>query len=442
MKRYYPYTIIWLFALVVLATSCEKEEPDFYDKNENGVYFDYDNSEEFRASINFADHVLGNPQELPVSIDVKLLGYMVEGDRKAVLKTKAVEGYPEATVTVPDVVFTSEEFEKTVEITVARPDERDTEYAVCIYFDAEDPESQLGNGITGKEEFVIYVKEAYEPAWDNNEIWSQPFMYLGPWSVEKHIFMINLTQDNDYTANLYDWYKICEYNYEAVKAVRQQHLDNPDEPILIDIPLNTDIDYAGYSYDKPAYWGEQHDKFLGGYSHSLFVGLAGAVGANTSNEWEILGNEDAVVDLHKAAVKSMMQNYNNYLNWGYSCGNYQYSSWTPMYANIEYDVVKPYHWSNTYANGAGDMISAYYGEYSDEKYKFMIKTWLNQQGTDAFVLVQMFPVRLGDDWWSAVWDNSIGGEEQIKTCYKAFKEAYDAEPAGTYSFTFPDLELE
>ena len=58
MKRYYPYTIVWLFALVFLATSCEKEEPDFYDKNENGVYFDYNTSEEFQQSINFADNVV------------------------------------------------------------------------------------------------------------------------------------------------------------------------------------------------------------------------------------------------------------------------------------------------------------------------------------------------------------------------------------------------
>ena len=167
MKRYYPYTIVWLFALVFLATSCEKEEPDFYDKNENGVYFDYNTSEEFQQSINFADHVLGNPQELSLNVNIKLLGYMIEGDRKAVLKTKPVEGYPEATITIPDVVFTSEEYEKTVEISVARPDERDTDYAVCVYFDAEDSNSQLGHGIAGKEEFTIYVKESYTPAWSS-----------------------------------------------------------------------------------------------------------------------------------------------------------------------------------------------------------------------------------------------------------------------------------
>ena len=71
----------------------------------------------------------------------------------------------------------------------------------------------------------------------------------------------------------------------------------------------------------------------------------------------------------------------------------------------------------------------------------MIKTWLEKQGTDNFVLIQMFPIRLADDWWSAKWDNSIGGEDQIKECYKVFKAAYDAAPAGTYSFTFPELNL-
>lgn len=442
MKRYYPYTIVWLFALVFLATSCEKEEPDFYDKNENGVYFDYNASEDFQKSINFADHVLGNPQELTVNVNVKLLGYMVEGDRKAVLKTKPVEGYPEATVTIPDVVFTSEEYEKTVEISVARPDERDTDYAVCVYFDAEDANSQLGHGIAGKEEFTIYVKEAYTPAWGNDP-WSQPYMYLGPWSVDKHIFLINLTQDNDYVNNLYDWYKVCEYNVNAVNALRQQRLDNPDEPILVDIPFATDIEYAGYYYGKPNYWGAEHDKYLGNYSHSLFVNLASAAGANTANEVELLGDENNVIELHKTAVTSMMNKYNDYLNWGYDCANYQYSTWTPMYEGIEYNVIMPAHWTNNYAYGAGDMISQYYGEYSEDKYKFMIKTWLEKQGTDNFVLVQMFPIRFADDWWSAKWDDSFGisGEDLIKECYKTFKAAYDAAPAGTYNFTFPELNL-
>ena len=139
----------------------------------------------------------------------------------------------------------------------------------------------------------------------------------------------------------------------------------------------------------------------------------------------------------------MMNQYNIYLyQWALPGNMYKSYNWTPMYAEMEYDVVKPYHWENTYAYGAGDMISQYYGEYSEEKYKFMIKTWLEKQGTDNFVLIQMFPVCLSNDWWSAAWDSSIGGEDQIKECYKAFKAAYDAAPAGTYNFTFPELNIE
>ena len=32
--------------------------------------------------------------------------------------------------------------------------------------------------------------------------------------------------------------------------------------------------------------------------------------------------------------------------------------------------------------------------------------------------------------------------EADKECYKAFKAAYDAAPAGTYNFTFPELNIE
>ena len=437
MKRFYQYTITGLLSMAFLATSCEKEEPDFYDKNENGVYFDYAGQEEFQTSVNFADHVLGNPQELKVELDVKLLGYLMENDRKAVLKTKPVEGYPEATVTIPDVVFTAEESEKKVEITVARPQERDTEYAVCLYFDADDAQSQLGHGIKGKEEFVIYVEETYTPAWTDYD-WF--VMYIGTWTVDKHIFFINLTQDNNYASvsKLNDYYTVLNYNLIAVNALRQQHAENPDEPITINIPFSSDNSYA-----KPPYWGESHDKYLGNYSSGLFASLASAAGANTTNEFELLGDENAVLDLHKTAVKAMMNQYNIYIyQWGLTGNMYKSYSWTPMYAEMEYDVVKPYHWENTWAYGAGDMISQYYGEYSEEKYKFMIKTWLEKQGTENFVLIQMFPVCLSDDWWSAAWDSTIGGEDQIKECYKAFKAAYDAAPAGTYNFTFPELNIE
>lgn len=438
MKRYYPYTMIWLFALVFLTTSCEKEEPDFYDKNENGVYFDYNASADFQRTINFADHVLGNPQEVPLNLKVKLLGYLVEGDRKAVLKTKPVEGYPEATVTIPDVVFTSEEYQKEVEITIARPDERDTDYAICIYFDAEDSESQLGHGITGKEEFVIYVKEAYTPAWGEYDWFVS---YIGPWSVDKHIFFINLLQDNDYASpsKLNDWYTLCNYNLQAVNALRQQRLDNPDEPITVDIPFSADN-----SYDKPAYWGALHEQYLGSYSSSLFANLAKAAGANTANETDVLsGDENTVKGLNRTAVGYMMNQYNMYFySWGLSCNSYRSQTWIPMFEDIDYDVIQPYQWSNNYVYGAGDMVSKYYGEYSAEKYKFMIKTWLEKQGTDNFVLVQMFPLILDWSTYSAQWDSTIGGEDQIKTCYKAFKEAYDAAPAGTYNFTFPELNLE
>ena len=442
MKRYYPYTIIWLFALVMLATSCEKEEPDFYDKNENGVYFDYNASEDFQQSINFADHVLGNPQELTVNVNMKLLGYMVEGDRKAVLKTKAVEGYPEATVTIPEVVFTSEEYEKTVEISVARPDERDTDYAVCIYLDSEDPESQLGDGIAGKEEFIIYVKEAYTPAWTEYD-WCVD--YLGPWSVDKHIFFINLLENNDYAsaAKLNDWYGLCDYNLRAVNALRQQRQENPDEPITIDIPFRP-YNYDYIEYPKPYYWGDKHDEYLGAYSASAFTDLAVALGVNTANEVELLGDETVLAELyksiHQGKVTQMMNNYNTYFtDWFLRCDEYQWYSWVEMSEDFDYQVVEPYQWQ-----ASGDMIAQYYGAYSAEKYKFMIKTWLKEVGSSNFVLVQMFPVYADASTWppTVLWDERGGGEDQIKKCYKVFKAAYDAEPAGTYNFTFPELNLE
>lgn len=439
MKQYYKYSILWLFALAFLTTACEKDEPPFYDMNEHGVYFDYEKEADFKQEINFADHVLGDPQDVKITLKMKVLGYLTETSRKAVLKTKAVEEYPEASVVLPEVIFEANEYEKEIEITVNRPEERDTDYAISIYLDSEDANSQLGSGIAGKEEFVVYVKETYEKP---TSVWgpgSMAQMYLGEWSVDKHIFLINLTQNNDYVQTLYDYYAVVGYNEQAVSALRAQRENNPDEPILIDIPFVTDV----YNYEKPSYWGDLHQQYLGTYSNSLFVSLANAVGANTANETELLdGDEQTIKNLNKTAVKYMMNQYDTYMNsWGMACEHFKGMCWIPMFPDMDYDVVRPGCWS-PYGVDGGETISQYYGTYSEEKYKFMIKTWLAKQGTENFVLVQMFPLMLNWSDWKYDWDNSIGGENQIKACYKAFKEAYDAAPAGTYSFTFPELTIE
>ena len=92
MKRENHY-IVWLIGLALTFTACEKIEPDFFDEDYNGAYFDYQYSADFEKTLNFGEYVVGSPQTVPVVLNVKLLGYLSDDARSLSIKKKEVEGY-------------------------------------------------------------------------------------------------------------------------------------------------------------------------------------------------------------------------------------------------------------------------------------------------------------------------------------------------------------
>ena len=427
------YMILLLGLVLLTFTACSKEDPDFYDGSHNGVYF---TSERYN-NINFANYPVGNPDKIELPVRLKLLGYLTDESRKAVLRTKPIEEYPEAEIVLPEVTFSNKEYEKEVTIDIIRPTEADKEYAICVYLDYDDPEG-LGAGITGNGEVYIYVKESYEAPqnWGNP---STAFRYLGEWTPEKYIFIANALQDNNFANEeaLKDEATLKSYNQEAVKELRRLQIEG--ETINIDIPFNNNC-----MYEKPEYWGELHNRYLGEYSNALFIELKNTMGVSTINEFELLSNEDKVEDMHKQSIITMMNEYNLNFSRGLSVSAFEKNCWYPMYYDVDYDVVQPACWTSD-GIGGGAKPTSYYGEYSDEKYKFMIKTWIKKQedAGNKFMLWQMFPLKR--TWGSnpnAVWDDKVGGEEAMKECYKAFIEAYSAAPEGTYNFSFPEIVIE
>lgn len=437
MKRYLIYYLFGL-SIAFLLYSCKEDEPFFYDAGQNGIYFDYGNAQDFKKSINFSEYVLGNPTEVSVTVKLKIVGYKSDSERKVVLKTKEFvrktnegeETLPLAQITLPEVVFKAGEYEKEIEVKVIRPTEMDKDFAAVLYFDSEADQSQIEGGVLGKEEYTILVKESYTKpeAWDV----MAPGI-LGEWSVAKHKFLINVLEDNNYENNLYDWYSLTNYNLKAVNALRKQREENPDKPITIDIPFISDNQYA-----KPAYWGSNHDKYLGEYTSKLFGIVSQSVGANTANEIELLDvDENKIKDLNKKIVVEMMRKYNMYFSsWGLPASLFKDQFYIPMFEDIDYDVIQPIWWQQE-GPGGGEKPNKYYGEYSEDKYKFMIKTWLKKQGTDNFELMQIFP--LSWNWATVEWESSLGGEDAIKESAAFFKEVYKEAPEGTYNFTFPGL---
>lgn len=423
MKRNCLYILLFLLTGSWLA-SCEKSEPPFYDANSNGAYFDYD-KEKLDTIINFADYILEDPKEITVKIKIKLLGYVEDFDRTLVLKAIAMENYPQAQVTCPEVVFKAGEYKKEIEIKVGRPETQDTRYGMTLSVDEE--RSDIGIGAEGFENFNVYVEDSYQtPAgWEYNA-----GMFFGEFSAEKHIFIVKVTKDEDYAYNNNPWGVYPDYQLAVIDSIREHNQAHPNEPLNIAIPFIS----GGPEYPKPYYWTEKHDKYLGTYSSSSFISLCNSIGADTSNEKELFnGEEENLKGLHKKAIVAMMKSFNNYFNWGMSFDNFR-NEQIPMLKDMDYDVVTPIWWT-----ACSSMITPYYGDYSEAKYKFMIKTLLNAKG-DKFFLPEMFPIY--QDWsgnTGFAWDTLLGGEAGIKECYKLFYAEWEKNK-DQYDFTFPKRE--
>ena len=423
MKRNCLYILLFLLTGSWLA-SCEKSEPPFYDANSNGAYFDYD-KEKLDTIINFADYILEDPKEITVKIKIKLLGYVEDFDRTLVLKAIAMENYPQAQVTCPEVVFKAGEYKKEIEIKVGRPETQDTRYGMTLSVDEE--RSDIGIGAEGFENFNVYVEDSYQiPAgWEYNA-----GMFFGEFSAEKHIFIVKVTKDEDYAYNNNPWGVYPDYQLAVIDSIREHNQAHPNEPLNIAIPFIS----GGPEYPKPYYWTEKHDKYLGTYSSNSFISLCNSIGADTSNEKELFnGEEENLKGLHKKAIVAMMKSFNNYFNWGMSFDNFR-NEQIPMLKDMDYDVVTPIWWT-----ACSSMITPYYGDYSEAKYKFMIKTLLNAKG-DKFFLPEMFPIY--QDWNSDTgfaWDTLLGGEAGIKECYKLFYTEWEKNK-DQYDFTFPKRE--
>ena len=87
MKKIFRY-IICLFSAVLVLTACEKIEPELFDENANGAYFDYNSASDFNKTLNFSNHIVGNPDTVSVELNVKLLGYLMDRARTLAVKTK------------------------------------------------------------------------------------------------------------------------------------------------------------------------------------------------------------------------------------------------------------------------------------------------------------------------------------------------------------------
>ena len=443
MKRENHY-IVWLIGLALTFTACEKIEPDFFDEDYNGAYFDYQYSADFEKTLNFGEYVVGSPQTVPVVLNVKLLGYLSDDARSLSIKKKEVEGYALADIEIPEVTFDKKEYQKDVEIIVKRPEVEDSVFAVCIYLDGE---GDLGTGIAGKDEFTIYVKEVHEKP----NVWSgQVQTNLGNWDREKHAFLANLLQDNYYYNALYNT-ETSQHKYNEIidmneLAVNTLLATEPTEPITVSFPILRADEYANYT--KPYFW-DDYKEYLGWYNSDKFCRFTHLI--NAANTVDIIAAyenateqmEERKETYHKEDVLTMLNEYYTYPKLGYTISQYKDLLWIKIQKSVNYTnkgiyMRIPYWWEDPDNLGTAAVVKKYFGEYDDKKYQFMLFTMIDVDGADNFVAASLLPFAIKDNGYT--WDETAGGEERLKECYKKIKAANDRRPVG--KFDIPEGALD
>lgn len=431
MKRYSHY-ITWLLGLTFILSACDKIEPDFFDEEYNGAYFDYQYSADFEKTLNFGEYVVGNPESIPVKLNVKLLGYLSDEERTLSIKSKEIDGYALADIVIPDLSFANREYQKELEIIVKRPEVEDEIFAVCIYLDGE---GDLGTGIAGKDSFKIYVKEVHEKP----SVWAgQVQTYLGDWNREKHAFLATMMNNNYYYEALYSTEQ-SKYKYDEIINLNELTVntllaEEPAEPITLNFPILKAEEYPDYS--EPFFW-ERYSEQLGLYTSQKFCKFTHMINAANTTEiiaaYENAGEqmEKYKETFHKEDVLTMLNAYYDYPKMGYTIDQYKELLWVKIDKETDY-ISKgvymriPYWWEDPDNLGTGEIVKKYFGEYTDDKYQFMIKTMMDYDGIDNFVVATILPFTIEGKGYG--WDETVGGEERLKECYKTIKAKNDKRP--------------
>lgn len=442
--------IFWLLSLALVFTSCDEAEPDFFEDGANGAYFDYEYASDFDQTLNFGEHIVGNPDVVTVRLKVKLLGYVMEESRTLSVKTKEIEGYEPADITIGDVTFANKEYEKEIEVQVKRPAVEDVIYGTCIYLDGS---GDIGVGIEGQNEINLYVTESYEKP----TVWySHVETYLGEWSKEKHMFLANHTDNDNFYSSLYDadsemhnFDMILALNVSAVNALLA---NEPQEPIVAALPILKETDYPDYT--EPYFWKE-YEEYLGMFRANKFCRFTAMMGGSDTKEIAALYASDAAqqkmkeeaANLHKTDVFDMLNEYYGYALMGYPIAEYKNLFWVEIKNNVNYTVRIPYWWEDPKKLGTGDIVKMYFGEYKSDKYQFMLKTIMKEDGAENFIAESIFPFVYDRENDTYTWDKSLfgekqlAGEERLKECYRIVKAANNKRPS-SLKFDIPDVDVD
>lgn len=438
-----------LLGVGLLFASCEQLDPPLFDEGASGAYFDYSYAADFERNLNFADYIVGDPDTVAITLKVKLLGYLSDKQRALAIKTREVEDYALADVIIDHVVFAQQEYEKDVEVRVVRPRTEDSIFAVCIYLDGS---GDIGTGISGKDKVTLYVTHSYVKP----EVWySHMETYLGGWNREKHRFLAKHTNDNHFYDRLYDadqgthlFDAIVGLNVSAVNTLLAQQ---PEEPIVVDLPILAETDYPAYT--EPYFWN-MCEPYLGRFRASKFCRFTKLLGGSNTRDIAARYNseegrtmmEEQATEFHKLDVLEMLNEYYRYAQQGYTIADYDTQCWNEMRSNVTYTMRIPFWWEDPLGLGTAPIVKKYFGEYTADKYQFMLKTMMEVDGTATFIAASLLPFTHDSATGSYGWDptpigtDQLAGEERLKECYRIIKAKNDKRP-DTRKYDIPEVEL-
>lgn len=417
MKKYLISTLLFLAAIV----SCSKEEPLAYDGAVNGVQFDYTGAN-LKRSVNFADSVLVLTPDTKMSFTVRMrvLGFATETQRKVVVKTRPTEKYEDAvaSIVLPEqIVVEPGESTTTFTVVVNRPEKRQKDYAITLYVDSDDSNSDFGQGIDESLSFDVVASETYTKPVE----WDAAKAYLGEWNADKYIYLAQMFNKANFYAQ--DSYTLARYSYQMVNAARAYYDSDPEDPFVFDIPFTS---RANPYYDAPGYWGTAQTKYLGRYNAQAFINMASAWDVTTATEREFFA-ESHLPEVNIMAYSLMVTFYDSYYKMGmpmYYFPNYFY---VPFISGSDYQLTEPAWWSESLP---------YYGEWSNAKYVFI----LEQMYKDDPTIHAASPIVMDMDY--ATWQfyvNVAAMTALNKQFSAALAEWNEANPDNVLPFTFPEL---
>jgi hypothetical protein len=157
--------------------------------------------------------------------------------------------------------------------------------------------------------------------------------------------------------------------------------------------------------------------------------------------------DEEAANFHKDDVFYMLNEYYSYALMGLPISEYRNLCWVKLDDAANYKVRIPFWWEDPNALGTGEIVKKYFGEYNDEKYQFMLKTIMKEDGADNFITESLMPFVYDKEKNSYAWDKTIfgtkrlAGEERLKECYRLIKAANDSRPPSR-RFDIPVVVLE